>query len=159
VDVDRVVLVGHSAGGHLALWSAARHQLPGDSPWKRATPLRLRGVVALAAVSDLAMAAQLGLGQDATVALMDGRPGTLPDRYGQGDPASLVPSGVPTVLVHGVDDTEVPCVMSRAYATRAREAGDEVELVELPGTGHYDLIDPRSEAWATVSRVIRDMLR
>ncbi|HEY2704122.1 MAG TPA: alpha/beta fold hydrolase [Candidatus Dormibacteraeota bacterium] len=133
VDHRRVVAVGHSAGGQLALWLATR---PG-----------IAAVVALAAVSDLAAAARLGLGGGAAVELLGGTPEDLPERYRRASPRALLPLGVPQLLVHGELDDRVPVAMSRDHAEAARAAGDPVELVTLPGVGHADTIDPESRAW------------
>lgn len=159
VDRTRVVLVGHSAGGHLALWAASRHRLPASTPWTRDRPMALRGVVSLAGVCDLGLAAGLRLGDRAPQALLGGEPATVPDRYALADPALLLPSGVPTVLVHGDLDTEVPAALSRSYADRARGAGDSISLVELPGTAHFELIDPSSGAWSSVTAAVERALR
>lgn len=154
VDAGRVLLVGHSAGGHLALWAAARHRLPESSRWHRPEPLPLRGVVSLAGVCDLRLAAGLGLDRGATQDLLGGGPDDVPDRYAQADPAALVPSGVPSVLVHGREDHHVPVELSRRFAARAQDAGDGVRLVELPGIGHFEVIDPLSAAWPAVTDAV-----
>ena len=135
VDPARLVLAGHSAGGHLALLSAAR------------AARRPRGVVGLAAVSDLVGAAHAGLGDRAAQALLGGEPEDLPDRYGEISPIEQLPLGVPQLLVHGVRDQAVPVSMSSLYAQRARAAGDDVELDVLPATGHPELIDPALPVW------------
>ncbi len=150
-DTSRIVLVGHSAGGHLALWAAARHRLAAGSPWQLEAPLPgLVGVVALAAVSDLVACYDQHLGNDAVVALLGGGPDQFPDRYAPTNPAGLLPSGVAAVLVHGVDDDRVPVSMSESYATAARVAGDDVTLVTVPDCGHFEVIDPLSTAWPAV---------
>ena len=148
VDLDRVVLVGHSAGGHLALWAAGRHRLPPDSQWHRDTPPRVHGVVALAAISVLSQA--VGLGDGAARDLLGGGPSEVPERYRQADPAQLPPTGIPVTLLHGADDEHVPVALSRAYASTAWGAGDIAELRELPGCEHFGLIDPMSSAWPAV---------
>jgi len=140
------LLAGHSAGGHLALWAAARHRLPRGTGW-HTPPGQVRGVVALAAVTDMAGCHALGLDGDAAGDLLGGGPGRYPDRYLQADPMRLVPVGCPVRLVHGSADDRVPCGMSRDYATQARAAGDDVALDELPGAGHFDVIDPLSPWW------------
>jgi acetyl esterase/lipase len=157
VDRDRTVLVGHSAGGHLVTWSAGRHRLPAASPWHRPTALRV-GVVALAGVLDLGLAQRLGLGGRATDALLGGPPDEQPDRYAAADPARLLPTGVPTVLVHGTRDEDVPLAVSRAYRDAAGAAGDDVRLHELVDVDHMSLIDPASTAWPAVLAAVTDAL-
>jgi acetyl esterase/lipase len=156
VEPGRMVLAGHWAGGHLALWAASRHRLPAGSPWRRAEPQAGCGVVALAAVCDLVACHELGLGQGAADALMGGGPQRFPDRYAAADPARLLPIGVPVRLVHGTADDRVPHEMSVDYAARARAAGDlGTECALLPGAGHFDVIDPLSAAWGTVEHAFR----
>ncbi|MGZ4593613.1 MAG: alpha/beta hydrolase family protein [Actinomycetes bacterium] len=158
VDTARTVLVGHSAGGHLAAWAAARHRLPPGSPWHRAVPLDA-AVVALAGVLDLHRAAELGLGGHAAALLLGGDPAERPERYAAASPASLLPSGSRQVLVHGTRDAQVPVEMSRRYVDRAAALGQRVALHELDGLGHFELIDPRSGAWPTVLDSIRELTR
>jgi acetyl esterase/lipase len=158
VDPASVVLVGHSAGGQLSLWAASRHRLAAGSAWRRATPLAVRGVVSLAGVCDLALAAGLRLGDGAVQDLLGGDPEAVPDRYPLADPAALLPSGVRSVLVHGADDVNVPIALSRAYADRALRVGDDVRVVDLPGTAHFEVIDPLSAAWPAVTAAVREIL-
>jgi acetyl esterase/lipase len=148
------VLVGHSAGGQLALWAAARHRLPGSSRWHRSTPLAVAGVLCLAGLSDLVRADELQLGSGATSALLGGGAATHPDRYRTVSPVALLPARVRAVLVHGRDDDVVPVEFSRGYVQRAREAGDAVDLLELPDVGHFELIDPLSAAWPPVLKAL-----
>ncbi len=156
----RVILAGHSAGGHLALWSAGRHRLgPGDR-WHRAAAVpgaEVAGVVALAPVSDLAECYRAGLGNDAAAELLGGGPTDQPRRYTVTDPARLVPLGVPVRLVHGTADDRVPFAMSRSFTARAQAAGDDIRLAELPGGGHFDVIDPLSAAWPAVLGAFRSV--
>jgi acetyl esterase/lipase len=144
------VVVGHSAGGHLALWLASRHRLPESSPWHRPGATPLAGVVSLAGMGDLVDAEERGLGDHAAGALLGGAPSELPERYAVASPARWLPLGVRTVLVHGTADPTVPVASSRTYARMATDAGDDVELHELDGVGHFELIDPLSTAWPTV---------
>jgi acetyl esterase/lipase len=153
LDLARVSVVGHSAGGHLALWAAARAGLPADAPGAPAagTPIRIARAVALAGVCDLASAHGAGRG-GAVGRLLGGSPQDVPERYALADPLMRVPLTMPVLLVHGVLDTAVSVWQSRNYARAARAAGGDVELVELEGEagGHRAHIDPRSTAWATV---------
>ncbi len=149
VSDEPALLAGHSAGGHLALWAAARHRLPPGSNWGVPGP-RFRGVVALAAVSDLSACHALGLGRGAVDSLLGGGPHRHPERYRVADPMLLLPVDCPVRLVHGSADDTVPCGMSRDYLVQARAAGDDMALDELPGAGHFDVIDPLSPWWPRV---------
>jgi acetyl esterase/lipase len=149
-DPGRLVLAGHSAGGHLALWAASRHMLPPGAPWS-APASRSRGVVGLAAISDLISGYRLGLSHGAVAELLGGGPDAQPSRYALTNPAGLLPTGLPVRLVHGCADDTVPCEMSLDYAVRAQAAGDDVRCAALPGAGHYELIDPLSAAWPAVA--------
>ena len=151
------VLGGHSAGGHLALWAAARHRLPPSTRWHTPAPGPFRGVVGLAAVSDLVACHAQRLGGGAADALIGGGPGRYPDRYALADPARLVPLGIPVRLVHGSRDRQVPCQMSRDYAAAAAAAGDDVVLDDLTGCGHFEPIDPLSAAWSAVLAAFRSI--
>jgi acetyl esterase/lipase len=147
LDLARVVVVGHSAGGHIAGWLAGRHRLTagqlGASP-----KVRPVGYVAQAGVLDLVQAYQQRLGDGAVEALMGGSPTQYPERYAVGSPYALLPFGVRGTLVHGLDDDTVPIDQSDRFALRAKETGDMVTEIRLPGVDHFDLIDPTTAAWA-----------
>jgi len=150
VPTDQVVTLGHSAGGHLAAWAASRRgdDLPGGSPRVKVT-----ATVPQAGVLDLRTAATRGLGGTAVPDLVGGMPTRLADRYRLADPVERLPLGVPIRCVHGVDDTTVPLPQSRAYVDRARAAGDDAELVQVPGD-HFALIDPGTPAWHRTVEVL-----
>jgi acetyl esterase/lipase len=145
-DIGRVVLAGHSAGGHLALWAAAS---------AGAVASGAVGVVSLAGVCDLAACYRLGLDGGAAADLMGGGPEQVPDRYRLADPMSLVPTGLAVRLVHGTEDDRVPSELSRAYALRAAAAGDDVRCELAPGYGHFAIIDPLSGLWPAVLAAFR----
>jgi acetyl esterase/lipase len=151
LDLSRVVVIGHSAGGQLALWAASRVHLPAGAPG--ADPrVRIGAVVSQAGVNDLSGAYRASADGGLVALLMGGGPDELPERYALGDPARLVPLDIPVLLVHGSDDETVSVQRSRDYATLARAAGGSVELVELAGKAgvHHAHIDPDGQAWATV---------
>jgi acetyl esterase/lipase len=153
LDLRRVDVLGHSAGGHLALWAAGRTGLPTGAPGAIAGRARvpIARVVALAGVCDLAGAYRQWHG-GAVRALMGGSPDRLPERYEVADPIRRVPLSVPALLVHGVLDETVSVNLSRAYASAARAAGADVELAEIDGEAgrHRAFIDPRGSAWKPV---------
>jgi acetyl esterase/lipase len=148
LDLDRVTVVGHSAGGHLALWSAAR---PG--PRGAASPrVRVAAAIGLAPIADLARAYESGVGGEAVAELIGGAPGRYPERFRAASPVEMLPLGIRQLLLHGTADHAVPIELSRRYARMASAAGDDVELVELPGAGHMDFLDPDGEAHAILCR-------
>ncbi|WP_242623245.1 alpha/beta hydrolase family protein [Pseudonocardia sediminis] len=144
LDLSRVYTLGHSAGGHLAAWLAARPGLPPGSPGA-APKVRVAGVVSQAGVLDLIDGATLGGG--AVVDLMGGRPSDVPDRYDVGSPAERTPLGVPSVCVHGTADANVPISQSERFVQRAVAAGDRAELVRIEGADHFAPIDVTTPAW------------
>jgi acetyl esterase/lipase len=146
--LPRAVLLGHSAGGHLVLWAASRHRLPAGSRWYRAAPGDVAAVVALAPVARLAEAARAGLDEGAAELLVGGTPEQVPQRYAEADPSGLLPSGVPTVVLHGENDAQASVRMSVSLAADARAAGDAMQLTVLPGVEHFGLIDPLAPAFA-----------
>ena len=136
-------LAGHCSGGHLALWAAARALLPEDSPWRTGTPPT--AVLALAPVTDLAATIRDDLSNGAALQLLGGAD-QVASRLPLVDPLTLLrehgSTGVRTVLLHGAEDEEVPLAQFADYAAAHRDA----ELLVLPGTGHYTLIEPGSPA-------------
>ncbi len=158
LDLSRVVTIGHSAGGHLALWLAARGRIPPESSLYSDPLLALRGAVSLAGVLDLRLAYELGLSGGVVEEFLGGSPSEVPQRYIEASPIRLLPLGVPQVLLHGTEDEPVPYKISQLYAEAALAAGDGVELGTLPGCGHFELIDPQSEQWDTVVQAVRGLL-
>jgi len=148
LDLGRVIVIGHSAGGQLALWSAARDHLPEGSPG-RDPVVRPAAVVSLAGVNDLESADQNDLGGGA-VEMFLGRDVDRTALYPESSPTALLPLGIPVLLVHGDEDTNVPISQTDDYAEAAREAGDVVEVLTVPGGDHFVVIDAASQAWADV---------
>jgi acetyl esterase/lipase len=161
LDLSRVVVVGHSAGGHLAMWAAGRARVPRQSAIYMANPLPIRGAVDLAGPLDLSthIAEYEGLCRDSVItSLMGGTPATRPERYAQASPIKLLPYGLPQVLVLGTYEDFVPMKLMRAYADAARRAGDSVRVIHVRGAGHFEVASPRSYAWPPVNRAIRSLL-
>ncbi|MFE0701850.1 alpha/beta hydrolase [Streptomyces sp. NPDC058872] len=155
-DPHRTVLTGHSAGGHLALWAAARHVLPAGSPWRLPAPPALRGVVALAPIAHFARAVELGVCGGAVTELLGGE-AELAGRSAATDPAVLLPTGIATILVQGREDVVVPHAVAEAYAEAASKAGEEVGMTLLEEVGHFPLIDPAADACAVVAEEIAQL--
>ncbi|GAB4435650.1 MAG: alpha/beta hydrolase [Chloroflexi bacterium OHK40] len=150
LDLRRVVAGGHSAGGHLALWLAARPRLPRESPLWSPEPLELRGVLALAALADLEAAARRGLCGTAVQELLGGEPEQLPERYVNASPTAWLPLGLPQRHLVGAADTIVPPDYLDAIVARARAAGDDARLEVLEGAGHFELVGPHTAAWPAI---------
>lgn len=158
LDLSRVVFMGHSAGGHLALWLAARRRLAPGEPLSSSEPFIPRGVVVLAGVVDLERAYALRLSTGITEVFLGGTPTQVPERYRLASPAALVPIGVRQVLIHGTEDDTVPVSISTDYHARAAALGDEVRLLSLPGAGHFEVINPLAREWPQVVEAIASLM-
>jgi acetyl esterase/lipase len=155
-DPGRVVVTGHSAGGHLALWAAARHVLPAGSPWRLAASPPLRGVVALAPIADFGTAVELGVCGGAVRQLLGGEE-RYDERAAHADPAALLPTGIATAVVQGRTDIVVPQAVAEAYVDAAAKAGETVGWTLLEEVGHFPLIDPAADACAVVAEEIAQL--
>jgi acetyl esterase/lipase len=162
LDLSRVVVAGHSAGGHLAMWVAARSRLPTGSAVYRPHPLSIRGVVNLSGTPD--MAADLpGLpagcgGEDVVRSMLGGTPQTVPERYTQASAITMLPLGVPQALIWGARDDQVPLALAERYTRAARQAGDRVRLVVDTAAGHFETASPRAAIWPAVRSALRSLL-
>ncbi len=153
IDRERVVVLGHSAGGHLASWLASMENVPWGSPiW--AEPLNFRGAVPLAGVLDLRQGWLENLSNGAVADFLGGTPNEAPDRFFASSPIALLPSATPHLVVHGSDDGIVPANMSEMYHASATGMGGSATLLTLPGTDHFDIIDPESSVWPGVASAI-----
>ncbi len=163
LDLRRVAVSGHSAGGHLALWGAGRDRLPSSSPLHAARPLPLRGVVSLAGIADLAAYRATGpdaCGGPSTIDGLVGAPGTDGrDIFSDTSPPALLPLGDRQVVISGALDHIVPPTFGQTYAEAAAARGDAATSVVLAGAGHFELIDPTSASWPRVVRAYDDLLK
>lgn len=153
LDLRRVVAVGHSAGGHLALWLAARPRLPTNSPLRTAHPLPIAHVISLGGLPDLeetAASPDNGCGTEVVAKLVGD-----PPHYADTSVPRLLPLGVPQDLVNGREDRIIPHRMATDYVAKAKAAGDPVTLHTVPHTGHVELVTPDTPAWRKAKRLIR----
>jgi acetyl esterase/lipase len=153
LNLSKVIAVGHSAGGQLALWAAARARLPQDSPLRSADAVHVSAVVTLAGINDLAAYRQSGPACDgaSTISqLINAPPRPLDQALADTSPRALLPLGVPQLIASGSSDGIVPPHFGRDYALAARAAGDKVDALDLSGADHFGLIDPSSPAWRTL---------
>jgi acetyl esterase/lipase len=151
LDLDHVITLGHSAGGHLAAWVASRHRIPEESSLYTPSPLPLLAAIALAGVVDLRTGWEMRLSNNVVEDLMLGTPDEVPDRYDAASPIELLPIGIRQILIHGTADPNVPSTLSEIYTARARDLGDNPTYVPLKNVGHFELIDPTSK-WYSVVR-------
>lgn len=158
LDLSRVIAAGHSAGGHLAAWLAARPRIPAGDPPHTRDPLAIGGVVSIAGLIDLVSASELRLCGGSMDLLLGGTPREVPDRYAVASPYELLPLGVKQVLVSGGRDTIVPVGIAERYAARAKERGDTVETITSRDADHFDLIDPLAPAFTRVREAVLALL-
>ena len=160
LDTKRIVAVGHSAGGHLALWLAARPRIARSSPLYTAQPLKIARVISLGGLPDLeatAASPDNGCGVD-VVAQLVGKPGSRTDVYSDTSVPRLLPLKVPQDLVNGREDKIIPLRLGTGYVAQAKAKGDRVALHIVDRTGHVELIAPESAAWAQAKQIIQTAL-
>ncbi|HEY5845723.1 MAG TPA: prolyl oligopeptidase family serine peptidase [Microlunatus sp.] len=145
LDLNKVVGLGHSAGGQLVGWLGGRTTLPADAPGAK-PKVPLSGLVAQAGVMDLVHAADENVGGGAVTDLMGGPPAKLAQAYDWASPIARLPLRVPSVCVHGTADENVPMNQSERFVAAAKKAGDTSELQAFDGD-HFDLITVGTPAW------------
>jgi acetyl esterase/lipase len=149
LDSKRIVVMGHSAGGQLALCLAAHE-------------LAVSRVVSLAGVIDLRRAYRLHLSNDAVVEFLHGTPSEVPDHYREADPMELSVPQARQWLIHGSADDTVPPDFSRDYVSskqkRSGKEKEDVNLLEIAGAGHFDVVDPHTATWKRVEETVLQLL-
>jgi acetyl esterase/lipase len=159
LDLERVIVAGHSAGAQFALWIAARGRIPRESELWVEEPLPVKGVLALAPAADLEGLHTAGVCGNVIDGLMGGSPEAVPDRYAAASPMQLAPIGVPQTLVVGAHDSSWG-PGGQVYLESARGAGDDsVVLMEAPESGHFEMIVPSTSSWWVVTQALGDLAR
>lgn len=161
LDLDRIVVLGHSAGGHLAMWAGTRQGIDPKSPLFLPRPLPIRGVINLAGTID--MTANIVHMEEkcrgpVVTNLLGGSPSAVPDRYAQVSANARLPLGVPQTLIWGDHEDYVPQPLAEQYVSAATRAGDLARLVVVPATGHFETASPFTAAWPVVREAIRSLL-
>ncbi len=151
LDLDRAIVMGHSAGGLMASWVGSRHV---ETLHATSLHLKPKWIISLAGVVDLRRALELGLSNNVVKDFIGGAPQEFPDRYAASSPIELLPSRTKQILIHGEDDDIVPIEIAQRYYDAALAKGDDVKLITLKGMGHFEVIDPKSAAWKTVCEAI-----
>ena len=156
VNTERVVAIGHSAGGHLAVWAAGRSKLATGAPGARPA-VEIAGAISLAGVLDLGAAAHEKIGNGAAIDFMGGSPGERPGRYAVANPLSQVPIPAVVRCVHSRADDRVPFAESVTYVAAAQAAGQDAQLLEVDGD-HFSIADISSPTWPVVLNALEEMM-
>jgi acetyl esterase/lipase len=165
LDLTRTITMGHSAGGHLAYWVAGAHHIDPGSPIAPKQPVpHLLGCISLAGAVDLRLTIDLSgyftfaHDKQEVFALMGATPTDHPDRYKQGNPGDLLPFNIPQLLFQGSDDDQIPPTLPRRWAENAHRLGDTATVHILPNAGHFDVVDPTSQAWPPILDAVKKLL-
>jgi len=150
LDLDRVVVSGHSSGGHLALWVGSRHVIPEDSPLYMEDPLPIAGVLSLAGIPDLERALTEGGRTDVLTLLGEVTPEEAMDLYDEASPKHMLPTGVPTSHIVGTFDNPWRQMITEEFVELAEALGDEAIMFNPEGANHFDVVDPCGPAWPII---------
>ncbi|BBF42507.1 putative lipase/esterase [Lachnospiraceae bacterium KM106-2] len=161
LDLERVVAVGHSAGGHLAFYLASRLKKGKQDQTEDILQIPLKGVISLAGVLNLEKMWQTDCCNHVNSSVFDligGTPTEFPERYHMASPIHRLPLNIHQVIIHGEEDQDVPIEISLDYYQKGIEFEDEIDLRIIPKADHFVLIEPQSEAWLTVVKSIEEIL-
>jgi acetyl esterase/lipase len=157
LDLNRVIAVGHSAGGHLALWAGARGKLPPSSSFYRANALPMRAAVSLAGVGNLKYHANLlpivcpEIKLDQVIGTASA---TRPDPFADTAPRKMLPLGIPTLSITGAYDQDVPPYVGYLWRKVATKAGDRATDLVLPDASHFDVVAVTTKSWPVVRKQV-----
>lgn len=160
LNLSRAIVIGHSSGGHLALWAAARHKLASASPLYRNNPLPLKAAVNIGGPADLSEFTSLqykACGGDVIERLLGLTAKTAEEQYAQTSPAHLLPFQVKQELITGDLDTAAPQEVLRKYSDKAKKLGDDVNLTVIPRAGHFEVVSPHTPAWKIIKKKIVEL--
>jgi len=161
LDLKRLIIIGHSAGGHLTMWAAARGRLRKESPLYVTDPLLVSGIVNLAGPPDMDAYFQIAkgaCGPDVVESLLGGKPSEVPARYADVSAGAMTPLRVPQVLVWGERDDIHPIILGETYLEAARQGGDEVKLLRFAEAGHFEIASPFFTGWKSIEKEVLSML-
>jgi len=157
IDLDNIIVMGHSAGGHLALMLGAQSKMDSNSDLKINDLPSIKGIVSLAGITDLmTYLAPEGCGSN-VLKLVGGAPEELPGRYLAGSPITYLPIGIPQKLITGIKDDIVPIAHIQPYYDKATDLEDPVELIKISDAGHFEVINPESDAWPVIVEAIGEL--
>ena len=158
VDLNNIIVVGHSAGGHLGLWAASRDKIPQDNELWNPDPLSIKAVVSLAGVHNLEQASAMQYSEGVADEFMGGSAKEFPERYKYASPINLLPIKSEVKLIHGNKDENVPIEESTEYL-EAGGGADNIKLVEIDGADHFHIVDPESEYWNVIESLVLEAVK
>lgn len=161
LDLSRVVFIGHSSGGHLALWAGARHCLPDSNILYSKNPLKPTGVVSLAGLAnlrDMVERTKAVCGSDVIKSLLGGTFEEFPNRYRMASPITSLPTGIDQILIYGADDPAVPAELGQSYAEMGKSLKENIGFCVIPKASHFELIAPWSSSWPIVEGTIKSLI-
>lgn len=157
LDLKKVFVIGHSSGGQLAIWLAARDQIKSDSELFRENPLSIHTAAALAPVANIARRFRQENCDNSAAGLMGGSPEEQAERYRQVSPVEMLPIQTPQIIFLGQQDSAARHDETENYLKRAKALGMPVEFVSVPDSGHIDLVVPGTSAWESVNQVLESL--